>query len=378
MIFLVVSRGLPSKENPLLGIFEWDQARALKNAGHEVVFLAMDLRSIRRKRKFGFSKSIVDGITVYNYSFPVGRVPRFIMDFISWHIYNKMLKKILREHKIDIVHYHFGMSAISKAIKAKEKYNLKYIVTEHDSRVNNNLVSMNEANKLKEVYHNAEARIAVSIAFKQKLEALYDEEFVYIPNIVDLNAMSDVNKIPHKEFTFISVGNLIKGKAMDVTIEGFEKIHVKYPDTQLYIVGDGEERHYLEKLISDKKLNGCVRLTGRLSRDEIKKYFDISDCFVLMSRSETFGVAYIEAMACGLPVIATKCGGPESFVNDSNGILVDIDNVNELVQAMEYVMINKYDSYSIRQYCVDNFSEHVVADKITLLLENNGRSIETR
>ena len=67
---------------------------------------------------------------------------------------------------------------------------------------------------------------------------------------------------------------------------------------------------------------------------EVSSILAHADIFVLASRKETFGIVYVEAMAKGLPVIATKCGGPEEFVNKENGILVPVDNVEELSKAM--------------------------------------------
>ena len=93
---------------------------------------------------------------------------------------------------------------------------------------------------------------------------------------------------------------------------------------------------------------------------------ETSDCFVLASKSETFGIVYIEAMAKGLPVIATRCGGPEEFVNKDNGLLVDVGDCEALTEAMVYMMNHKdlYNKEMIRQFCLENFSESAIADKI--------------
>lgn len=374
MKILVVSRGFPTKRYPLNGIFEWDQAKALKEYGHEVIFVAIDLRSIRRKRKFGLSVFEQDGIKVYNYNLPIGKMPYAIAKIFSWKAYSKVLKKIFKTQNIDIAHYHFGVGATAKAIKAKNKYGLNYIVTEHSSWINNNTITNSERKRLKELYANSVANIAVSPNFRDKLQKMYEEKFVYIPNIVDLQAFENVSKRPHDGFTFISVGNLIKSKGMDKLIEGFKIIHEKYSDSKLIIVGDGEEKQNLQSIVAREGLSDSVTFTGRKTREEIAEYMSVSDAFVLMSKSETFGVVYIEAMACGLPVIATKCGGPEGFVDDTNGILVEVDNINQLVNAMEYMIsdIAEFNSENIKNYCKNNFSQQVVAGKITELLTKDG------
>ncbi len=372
MYFLVLARGFPRASYPMNGIFEWDQAKALREQGHKVIYLALDMRSFRRKRKFGMRVFQEQGIDVYDCNFPLGAVGQSLLNFFSWRMFCGAYKKIVRAHgKPDILHAHFARTTGYAAYRAHEKYGLKYIVTEHDSKINGDAVSASERKLLKRVYRAAACRIAVSENFKARLESLYGEKFEYVPNIVDLSAMNCVNKVPHAGFTFVSVGALSEWKGMDKTIEGFAVLHSRHPETKLVIIGDGEDRESLLRLVENLKLQECVTLTGRLERMRIKEYFDRSDCFVLMSKSETFGVVYIEAMAAGLPVIATRCGGPESFVGDANGILVDVDDVGQLVRAMEEMRSRRYDAQALRQFCLDRFSPEVVARKITELIEDN-------
>ena len=200
----------------------------------------------------------------------------------------------------------------------------------------------------------------------------YKNDFIYIPNIADFSAFSDVEKVEHNQFTFVSVGNLIERKAMDITIRAFAELCKTKEDVKLIIAGDGPQRDALGKLVEDLHLTKRIEFAGKLDRHAIKEVFAKSDCFVLMSRSETFGVVYIEAMASGLPVIATRCGGPESFVNAENGFLIDVDNIEQAAAAMAKIMLKKYDGNELRQYCLDNFAPDVVASKIVLLMKKNG------
>ena len=92
---------------------------------------------------------------------------------------------------------------------------------------------------------------------------------------------------------------------------------------------------------------------------------------MLASRSETFGVAYIEAMAAGLPVIATRCGGPEDFVTEENGILIPVDDESTLTSAMERMMLRRedYDSAAISADIRRKFAPETIAARLTELYE---------
>lgn len=373
MRILIVSRGIPAENNPLSGIFEWDQAKALRDIGHEVVYAVLDMRSIRRKRPLGYSFERREGIDVYRYAIPLGRVGSPLLNAGTWFAFRIILKEILKRYgNIDVMHGHFGRVVGYALYKAKKNFGIPYIITEHDSILAKGRESKYTANVLKKIYDGAACRIAVSKSFAEILGKKYKNNFEYIPNIADFSAFGDVEKVDHGQFTFVSVGNLIERKAMDVTIKGFAELCKTNDDVKLILVGDGPQKDALKKLVDELHLTGRVEFAGRLDRHAIKEVFAKSDCFVLMSRSETFGVVYIEAMACGLPVIATRCGGPESFVNENNGILVDVDSIDQLVEAMGKMMKTKYDAKELRQFCADNFAPEVVANQITILMEKYG------
>ena len=180
---------------------------------------------------------------------------------------------------------------------------------------------------------------------------------IYIPNIVDTNLFSYANKDNKNTFLFVSVGSLIYGKRMDLTIEAFIDAFKGSDKVFLTIFGEGPERQKLEELVRINKMEKQIKLMGMQSRKVIADYLKECDCFVLASQTETFGVVYIEAMASGLPVIATKCGGPESFVNEENGVLIPVDNKDALVTAMKNMYSGKYNMIKrqFQQILLKNF-----------------------
>ena len=95
-------------------------------------------------------------------------------------------------------------------------------------------------------------------------------------------------------------------------------------------------------------------------------YLDNCDCFVLVSRYETFGVVFAESMYCGKPVIANATGGPDSFINKKNGILVSVENIDETAAALDFVLNNyrQFDSEYIRGFAKENFAPDVICKQL--------------
>ena len=111
---------------------------------------------------------------------------------------------------------------------------------------------------------------------------------------------------------------------------------------------------------------------GRQKRDQVKLEIQRSDCFVLSSFHETFGVVLIEAMSCGVPVISSKSGGPESIITDSKlGVLCDLENLeHELLKITNA----EFDSSYIRKYVIDNFSEDVISSRLISIFKESKNS----
>ncbi|MDR4235637.1 glycosyltransferase family 4 protein, partial [Priestia megaterium] len=190
-----------------------------------------------------------------------------------------------------------------------------------------------------------------------------------INNIVDTDVFkvkaSSVNE-SQKPFRFVSVSNLVPQKRIDLVVSALSELVKAGKPANLIIVGDGQMRASIEAQIEELGLGKHVRMIGKVDREEICKQLSDSDCFVLASRSETFGVSYIEAIASGLPVIASKCGGPEDFVNEENGVLIEKDNLEELVKAMLFMYENAryYDHKKISMDISERFCAEMISKEI--------------
>ena len=115
-----------------------------------------------------------------------------------------------------------------------------------------------------------------------------------------------------------------------------------------------------------------VHFLGHLSRELVRQEMLNADCFVLSSLVETFGVVLIEALACGLPVVATRCGGPQDMVHPGNGLLVEPDDASSLSLALEQIVAraDEYRPEQLREDCLRRFGPAAFVARATALFEN--------
>lgn len=358
MKIFIISRGYPTQKNPLLGIFEFNQAMALKNKGHEVIYIAIDLRSIRRKRKLGYSSFVKNGINVEEISIPVGAVPRELLICIGSYFARKILDKAKKKYGTpDVIHAHFLNIAalISNVIQNEDVY----VITEHSSQLNQDL-SLKQIKQYTAVYKKADRLITVSRDLHNRIKTVLGIDSICINNMVDTKNFYYCKKNSGK-FSFVTISSLTPNKRVDLMIKSFNKFiqNNENINAELHIIGDGEEKIKLQKLVNECNLNDKVIFYGILEHKDIKKIFDVSNCFVLTSQKETFGVSCAEALLCGLPVIVTKCGGPEEFIDKTNGIVMEDSEIPE-VMAYIYRHINDYNGEDISKTTYQLFSEESI------------------
>lgn len=339
MYVLIIARGYPSETYKMNGIFEFDQARALKEAGMKVVLAAVDTRSLRRRRKMGWEKQVLQGIPTYVLNVPLGRIPKKLRGRIKAFGLKKLFSRILKaEGRPDLIHAHFISNGFTAA-EALKTAGIPLVLTEHFRGMNQQPISPYYRALGAATYPRMDRVLAVSEALAENIRAEFQVDVQVVPNVVDLTTFSPNSAKAQRAwdpagFRFVSAGGLTAVKRMDLLIEAFHRAFSSEPSVTLAIFGAGPMQKQLEDQIHELDLQDRVALRGLVSRSELAQSYRESDAFVLASRTETFGLAYIEAMAAGLPVIATRSGGPDEFVTRERGILVPVDETGELAEAM--------------------------------------------
>lgn len=371
MKVFMISQGYPSTEYPMNGIHQFAYAKALAKHGIDVVFLALDVRSFRRKRKWGYEKLNLDGIPVYALNIPLGRINPKLMGKISSIGFNKLMKRVIaNEGEPDIVHSHFTETSYAVALSNRGKY--PHIVSEHSSAVNK--ISKTEMSaELYETayftYHNCDRLVVGSPIFQSRIEELFGILPICIPTIANTDYFNLSDFTPEK-YRVVSVGNLKEAKGHRDVIQAFHD-GLKEIDASLVIIGEGEDRHVLESMIKDYNEQDRITLLGQKNLDFIAREFSQSSLFVLASHSETYGKVYVEAMNAGLPIITTENGGSEHFVKPFNGVIAKVNDTESLSNAFIYMYENKdnFDKKRIREFALENFSEYVTTNQHIKLYE---------
>lgn len=370
MKVLFITRGFPSEKDLMSGNYEAVQAKALTAKGVKVSVMSVQVK----KSLFWFGRNRIrhrssEGVEVYevDYYWAKLRLVRKLNEYVRNLTNDALFKRVVRDQGMpDLIHAHL-VGIASTYTFLKDKYHLPFVITEHWTQMNTTDVAP-WLRKMALAYIKADKVICVSQALSESLMRNFNVKSIVINNMVsDLFFRSyKVKRTDHK-FRFIACGAFRsnRNKGFDILVDAFAQ--ARFPDNvELEIVGDGEDRPFVESKISEYGLKGQIHLLGIKTPEEVSGLLCMSDCFVLSSRLETFAIVVIEAMAKGLPVIATRCGGPETFLHSEHGILVDKENTEQLACAMKDMLehCTDYNPDLIRTFCYNNFSQDIIADKI--------------
>jgi glycosyltransferase involved in cell wall biosynthesis len=200
------------------------------------------------------------------------------------------------------------------------------------------------------VFGEADAAIAVSIYEKAFLEKVFKTKgkVSYIPNGFETETFRQLDRPSRTcDKIVIYVGRLEKHKRVDLLIRAFRRVVKRVPDAQMLVIGDGAYRNGLLRLVGRLKLENHVRFLGFVPRMKLLELYAKASLFVMPSRYEAFSISLVEAMASGLPVIATRVGGMTELIESAKcGFLID-DPPNECALAVPILSILE-DAYTSR------------------------------
>lgn len=169
-----------------------------------------------------------------------------------------------------------------------------------------------------------------------------------------------------EKFWVGTIAELHKNKGVDTLIRAFVNVSKKHTNTALLVIGEGEERNNLTRLIEELNLSKKVHLLGFV--DEARKFLKAFDVFVLASRTEAFPYVPLEAGLAQLPMIATRVGGiPELISDEKNGLLIDVNDTETLTEKIENLLENSTKAtvlgHNLRKTVEQHFSTDSMVQK---------------
>lgn len=371
MRIVVIPGWYPTADVPYAGSFVRSAALALSSIGHDVIVLFPELRSLREWRPGAGSGEFIeeshDGLPVWRWR-GFRWWPRERHGSIA---FASAARRLFCEYAAekgppDLVHAHVVLPAGYAAYKLAGVWGVPFVLTEHAGPFSMMMETPWQRWQVRRAWETAGAVTAVSAALARQMQAAgLKRDAVVVPNTLDPIFLDEPAPARRGAGTrFLTIASLRPGKGLDDAIEAFARIAKTLPETILTLAGDGPLRGSLATLAADLGVADRVRFPGALSGARaVRAAMAEADVFVLPSHAETFGVALIEALASGLPVVATRCGGPESIVGPHDGVLVKTGDVPELAEAMRRIASerNRYAPRELARRCRERFGPREVA-----------------
>lgn len=356
----------PSEEYPNNGSFFLEQLQMLEKHDVKCGVIWVETKSLGQ-RKPQLTICEADIPLVHN---SVWLVPKGILPFDEKHIAKAALEAAdlyeAKYGKPDVIHAHSVWPGIIVAKTLSHYWQIPYGLTEHRPSSLELKKGTFRATAIQKAVEGAHFTATVSDGMSEKLNKYYGvqgtktvalpvrEEFFHAP----------LHVRTHKGFVFVHISNLDDNKRTEFTLDVFKKVHSEQPDIQMQIVGGAPERvAELKATVERMHLTDAVTFTGQVDREQIIDAINVGDCMILVSALEAGGTVFAEATSLGIPSIASATYGGSYMIRKENGIVVAIDNAEQLEEAMKEIQI-RYEqdpwlNTHIREYGSTRFTEEI-------------------
>lgn len=318
------------------GVVATELAQALAVGGHRV-------HVVSRERPFRWRSDIpgLSFVRVEMPTYPLFREPQYLLGLTN------SIVRLSREHPIDIIHAHYAVPHATAAYLAREMLDRgpagrpRTITTLHGTDIT--LVGSDPGYESVVAFsiERSDGVTTVSQALKQDtIRTLrIERDIQVIPNFLDCSewrrrsdgGLRERICGPHRlEAVLTHVSNFRPVKRVEAVFEVFRRVFTRVR-TALVMIGDGPDRASLEQRVANEGLNGIVQFVGE--QQDLVPWLSASDVFLLASAQESFGLAALEAMACEVPVVASRVGGLPEVIDDGvTGFLCPPDAVDLMAE----------------------------------------------
>lgn len=315
----------------------------VREYGHEIYFFSTDkVKEIKNNYSYIYREPNKNRVSSH--------ISHYYFDFGVYNTLRKWIKKV----KPDVMHLNLNYKYPVSIILAARKEKIPVVQTIHDIRVvcmsglcvkpdgevceggfgikclKNGCISFKGymynalPNKIKQYLRQDILFIAPSRAFERKLKENGLKNVVYLPHFID-SSKYGFNAENKERYNILFVGWLGKHKGVQYLIQAFPSILKQIPSAKLHVVGEGEERNNLEKLVKKLKIEKEVVFHGKVPHEHIQQFYQKANVVVFPSICfEQFGLVGLEAMACGRPAVGSNIGGVSEWIDHGKtGFLVE-------------------------------------------------------
>ena len=328
------------------GVVATELGKALAKKGHQIHFITYS----QPVRLGGFTEN------VFYHEVSVSDYPLFDFQPYETELASKMVD-VVKYEKLDLIHVHYAIPHASAAFMAKQilktqGITIPYVTTLHGTDIT--LVGRDPSFEpvITFCINESDAVTAVSESLKKDTLKHFNvkNEITVVPNFIALDKKRTDSKINRglyaspDEKIISHISNFRKVKRVEDVIRVFAETIKKVP-SKLLFVGDGQERYGCEQLCRELSLCEHILFLGKIR--DTSDVLAISDAFLLPSETESFGLAALEAMSMGVPVVSSNSGGiPEVNENGFSGFLSDVGDVNDMSKNLVHILTeNRLDSF---------------------------------
>jgi glycosyltransferase involved in cell wall biosynthesis len=387
MKVLFLTSWYPTSERIYAGVFVREHARAIRAAGHDVVVIHLmeNARGARGRWRMEeeADPELAQGIPTFRVQTVRIPLPGLSCPLNVYGAMRAYRRVRAGGFEPDVIHAHVFDAGVA-AVLAGRLFGPKVVVTEHWTCFSEGTLGRVGRWKARFAFGRAAAVLPVS-AYLRDAIASYGirADFRVVGNAVDPRLFYPARRRRRpgrKRIVFVGSLDNTPHKGFPDLLDALDILNGRRGDWQLDVVGEGPARGDHESRVASSSLAAHVAFHGPLTKREVGDMMRASDMLVLPSRFENLPCVIIEAMACGLPVVATRVGGIPELVSELEGVLVPPGDVPALVDALDSVLSGSeaFDRERIASSALARFGLDAVGAQLTEVYESVCRPAQAR
>ena len=355
------------------GVICKDISEEIVLKGHRVTVVTSQYDSLPRHE-------IVNGVTIIRLPV-VMRKKQDVASILSMISYVPLcirkVTSLLRRERYDVINTHFAVPSGPAGQYISDTYGIPNVLSIHGGDIFDPSKSLSPHDTVglkqtvRKMLQKADRVVAQSSDTKSNAEKYYgvDRKIDIVPLGIRPSTHSAKSRrdldLPADKYVFSTIGRLIKRKNIEDLLHIIKEIQISTPSV-LLIIGDGPEKDFIESRIRDLRIEGAVRLLGRVSDEQKYEYLNASDGYLSTAIHEGFGIVFLEAMECGLPVICYDRGGQKDFLkNGKTGYLVELGNKAEFASRLKELLespslraeIRSHNKEYVKEFYIESVAE---------------------